>query len=281
MKTGKKKTWLSRTLKSFVFFLSIAAVMSVFPAGKLLTVQAASKAKLNYSRRTLCVKSTLKLKVTGKSKKAVWKSDDPSVAAVSAAGKVIAQRIGNTVITATVGKKSYKCSIAVRDHNYESAPDAAVCTRCGAKKSGSLVPLTKLDRYQYFRRYMTDSQMQQAYKEAVKVTEPLKSLTLEDQLVGVASTLRKRFDSGMKYSMSAAHYNDPYGYLVLGVASCAGCARTTGFCLNVLGITYEHVNENQYSHQWARVKVGSEYWICDAYGLYCGPEPAVRKHPYL
>ena len=77
------------------------------------------------------------------------------------------------------------------------------------------------------------------------------------------------------------HYNDPYGYFVLGSASCAGCTRATGLCLNVLGISYEHVNENQYSHQWCRVPVGDTYWICDAYGLYCGPEPAPCQHPYF
>ena len=48
----------------------------------------------------------------------------------------------------------------------------------------------------------------------------------------------------------------------------------------MLGYKYKHVNENQYS-QWARVKVGKQYWICDAYGLYAGLEPAKRKHPYL
>ena len=93
--------------------------------------------------------------------------------------------------------------------------------------------------------------------------------------------LRWRFESGMSYSTTDAHYNDPYGYLVLGSASCAGCTRATGLCLNILGIDYEHVNEGQWSHQWCRVNVDGTYWICDAYGLYCGPEPAPYTHPYL
>ena len=41
------------------------------------------------------------------------------------------------------------------------------------------------------------------------------------------------------------------------------------------------VHENKYCHQWARVKVGKTWWICDPYGLYCGPEPGKKKHPYL
>ena len=46
-------------------------------------------------------------------------------------------------------------------------------------------------------------------------------------------------------------------------------------------IPYEHVNENQYSHQWCRINVNGTYWISDAYGLYCGPEPAPYAHPWF
>ena len=60
-------------------------------------------------------------------------------------------------------------------------------------------------------------------------------------------------DSGkVHYSMDEAHYNDPY----------------------------EHVNENQYSHQWVRVKLKEGYWIADAYGLYVGKELSPCQHPY-
>ncbi len=150
-----------------------------------------------------------------------------------------------------------------------------------AQNPVSLVAMHNLEKYYYFRRYMSETELQQAYIEAVKIVEPLRGVSKEEQLYGIAYKLRKRYDNGMTYSMSNRHYNDPYGYLILKTASCAGCARTTGLCLNILGISYEHVNENKYSHQWARVKVGNTYWICDAYGLYCGPEPGVRKHPYL
>ena len=44
-------------------------------------------------------------------------------------------------------------------------------------------------------------------------------------------------DSGqVAYTTSTPHYNDPYGYFVAGVSSCAGCTRATGLCLNMLGI---------------------------------------------
>jgi len=143
------------------------------------------------------------------------------------------------------------------------------------------VPMEQLANLSSLRKKATDAELAQAYEAAREIVTPLAGLSLEDQLYGVAEALREMFDSGMDYSMSSPHYNDPYGYFVLGAASCAGCTRATGLCLNMLGIPYEHVNENQYSHQWCRVNVNGTYWICDAYGLYCGPEPAPYTHPYL
>lgn len=247
------------------------------------SVCAASNVRLNTSKKTICVGKTLKLQVKGTSKKVTWKSGNPSVAKVSAKGKVTAKKAGKATVTAKVGKKKLKCVVTVKNHSYAKGK----CKRCGTAKKDkkesapTLVPLKKLNRYSYFRKYMTDKQFKKAYKAASKIVKPLLGKSKEDQLLGIAVGLREFFDNNMSYSMSASHYNDPYGYLILKSASCAGCARATGLCLSMLGFKYEHVNENKYSHQWARVKIGKAYWICDAYGLYCGPEPAVRKHPYL
>ena len=129
---------------------------------------------------------------------------------------------------------------------------------------------------------LTWEQYQQARAAAERLVGRYARQPLEAQLQGVYAQLRAPVDSGaIAYSMEAPHYADPYGYLVLNVASCAGSARTAGLCLDVLGIPWEHVNPNAFSHQWARVRVGGEYWICDPYGMYVGPEPAPYKHPYL
>jgi len=144
------------------------------------------------------------------------------------------------------------------------------------------VAISQLQNRSSLKKSCTDAEFQAAYDAARQVVEPLADLSREEQLYGIAVALRYMADSGqVTYSTSAPHYNDPYGYFVTGVSSCAGCTRATGLCLNVLGIPYEHVNENQYSHQWCRVPVGDTYWICDAYGLYCGPEPAPYQHPYF
>lgn len=149
------------------------------------------------------------------------------------------------------------------------------------KEKPQLVPVGELANLKSLRKKMTDEELNQAYDVAAEIVKPYLELSREEQLWGIAYSLRVLFESGMSYSMSAPHYNDPYGYFVLGTASCAGCARATGLCLNILDIPYEHVNENQYTHQWCRVEVDGVYWICDAYGLCCGPEPAPYSHPYF
>jgi len=128
---------------------------------------------------------------------------------------------------------------------------------------------------------LTWEQYQQARAEAERLVGRYARQPLAAQLQGVYSQLRAMFDAGMEYSMELPHYADPYGYLILKRASCAGSARTAGLCLDVLGIPWEHVNPGAFTHQWARVNVNGTYWICDPYGMYVGPEPAPYKHPHF
>lgn len=148
----------------------------------------------------------------------------------------------------------------------------------GETLSYTPVPMKDLANRKSLQKKATDDQLAQAYAEAAKLVEPFAGLPLEQKLEGICKAVRDRFDNGMSYSMETDHYNDPYGYFIQGSASCAGCTRATGLCLNILGIPYEHVHENQYTHQWCRVNVNGTYWICDPYGLYCGPEPVPYVH---
>lgn len=146
--------------------------------------------------------------------------------------------------------------------------------------SSGLVPLEQLPHLKSLKKKCTDEEFRAAYDVAAGIVTPLIGMDRADQLYKIAAAIRYRVDSGqVYYSTDEPHYNDPYGYFVAGAASCAGCARATGLCLDMLGIPYEHVNENQWSHQWCRVDMGGSYWICDAYGLYVGQEPAPYEHP--
>jgi len=147
------------------------------------------------------------------------------------------------------------------------------------EKPAELVPLKQLSNLSSLQKGASVAELTEAYGEARKIVEPLAYLSREAQVFGLAMVIRIMAEDNITYSMSSAHYNDPYGFFVLHAVSCAGSTRATGMCLNMLGVSYEHVNENGYTHQWVRVNVNGTYWICDAFGLYCGPEEAPYQHP--
>ena len=143
------------------------------------------------------------------------------------------------------------------------------------------VAINKLPHLKSLKERCTDAEFQQAYDVAAYICEEAGGKSRAEQLQYIYAQLRAPVDAGaFTYSTTAPHYSDPYGYFCLGVASCAGATRAVGLCLDILGIPFEHVNENQWSHQWCRVPMGDgTYWICDSYGMYVGPEPAPYQHP--
>ena len=161
-------------------------------------------------------------------------------------------------------------------------PGSGIVTNSDYCASG-LVPLNKLMNKKSIQKKATNAELQQAYNVATGIVMPLIGKNREEQLYGIAEAVRSLADCGfVQYTTSVPHYNDPYGYFVVGVGSCAGETRAIGLCLNMLGIPYEHVNADKWQHQWCRVAMpDGTYWIVDAYGLYVGPEPAPYKHPYI
>ena len=142
------------------------------------------------------------------------------------------------------------------------------------------IPMKQLAHYSSMSKRMSEAEYKEAYDTAVELVAPLSKLSTEYQLYTLTILLRSITEGSITYSTTEPHYNDPYGFFVKNIASCAGCTRATGLCLDILGIPYEHVNENAYTHQWCRVQVGDEYWIVDAFGFYAGPEEAPYEHPY-
>lgn len=168
-----------------------------------------------------------------------------------------------------------------------STTAVAPTTTTTASTANGIVPINQLANYKSLKKNMTDAEFQTAYNEALKIVQPLVGKDWNTQMIELERALRARFNVA-GYSTSNAHYNDPYGYLILGTASCAGCTRTTGLCLNMLGYSYEHVNENKWDHQWCRIYIGAEfsglqniYWICDPFADYSGPEFMPYQHPIM
>lgn len=142
-----------------------------------------------------------------------------------------------------------------------------------------IVPLSELANYEQLHWNLSDEQLSECYEAAKPFVATLVGLPQEEQMKRIAQELRDFFDNRMEYSDTAPHFLDAYGFFINKKASCQGATCAVGLCLNMLGIDYEHVNHNKWTHQWCRVPYNGTYWIVDSYGLYCGPEAAPYKHP--
>lgn len=102
--------------KKTVIVLLMILIFSVLP----VKVEAANKAKLNKTEVTTYVGSSVFLKINGTSKKVKWSMSNRNIAVIEKNGKVTAKKSGKATLTATIGKKSYKCNIIVKNPHLNS-----------------------------------------------------------------------------------------------------------------------------------------------------------------
>ena len=142
--------------------------------------------------------------------------------------------------------------------------------------------LNSLPISQSLKKGMTDAEFDQAYNKAYNIVVEFAGYTKDEMIMAVyieLATIRRY--SYWEYSMSEKHYNDVYGFFILNRTSCAGDVRAAALCLAILGIPSEHVNENQYGHQWLRVELDGDYVVLDVNAPYIGYELEAYKHPLI
>lgn len=86
-----------------------------------ITKAEVKKPKLSKSKVSLYYGAATTLKMLNTESKVKWSSSSKKVATVSSKGKVTAKSLGSATITAKIGKKSYKCTVTVKDRNVGSA----------------------------------------------------------------------------------------------------------------------------------------------------------------
>ncbi len=57
------------------------------------------------------------------------------------------------------------------------------------------------------------------------------------------------------YTTEGSDYYTAYGVFISGEYSCAGATRALGMVLECMGYEWEHVNENQWTHQWCKLEM--------------------------
>ena len=107
-----------RKERKWVYAVLFMAVL-LLAAGNSSTIYAKSNtpktAYISTKELSLTKGQSAALSVKNNKKKVKWVSSDKKVASVNGKGKIEALKKGTTVITATVGKKKYKCSVTVSD----------------------------------------------------------------------------------------------------------------------------------------------------------------------
>jgi len=108
----------SRPLLIGILFFIAAVILLPLPAqlmpGAVITAEAASNNPLNYKTKHILKGKTFLLKANT-SKTVTFTSQSPSIASVSKKGKVTGKKAGTAAIVAKIGKKKYKCLVAVDD----------------------------------------------------------------------------------------------------------------------------------------------------------------------
>lgn len=99
----------SKTKKLLSLIIAMCVILTV-----ITPMKSQAAVKLSATRKTLDVKQSVTLKVSGTAQKVKWSSSDTWVASVNQSGKVTAKNVGSATITAKVSKKTLKCKVTVK-----------------------------------------------------------------------------------------------------------------------------------------------------------------------
>ncbi|MGN0342805.1 MAG: hypothetical protein ACI4DO_08425 [Roseburia sp.] len=148
--------------------------------------------------------------------------------------------------------------------------------------NGVMAANTFVDGYYVNRNgiWISDAEQiktEQALAVAWEITDYIESLEPQSDLhrVGLAAYIVSTYCANATYTMEGKDYRTAYGVFVAGEYSCAGATRALGMILDCMGYEWEHVNENQYTHQWVRLTMDGQIGWADGQIGFVG----YGKHP--
>ena len=114
---------------------------------------------------------------------------------------------------------------------------------------------------------LTKTQAEEADKIARSIAEKImadKFLNTDLKRVRAATRTVAQFCRRGTYGNDEKrYYRSPYGVFVAGVFTCAGATRALGRVLDFMGYDWQHVNENQWAHQWCVLEMDGEIGFAD------------------
>lgn len=115
----------------------------------------------------------------------------------------------------------------------------------------------------------TAQKEQQARSVAREIAASIKGKT-DLEKVQKAAVVVSRYCNDAQYTMSGKDYATAYGVFVKGEYSCAGSTRALGMVLEYMGYRWEHVNPNQYTHQWCKLTMDGKQGFADGMAGFAG-----------
>ncbi|HIU27649.1 MAG TPA: hypothetical protein IAD16_04670 [Candidatus Fimisoma avicola] len=95
--------------------------------------------------------------------------------------------------------------------------------------------------------------------------------------VAKAAQAVSAYCSKATYTTEGSDYSQAYGVFIKGEYSCAGATRALGMVLEYMGYKWEHVNPNQWTHQWCKVTMdGQAGWADGQIGM-----AGYGEHPFV
>lgn len=116
------------------------------------------------------------------------------------------------------------------------------------------------------------------YNQAKAVAQKIaNSITGSNDLEKITKAARivSEYCSKGKYTQTGSDYYTAYGVFIKGEYSCAGATRALGMVLECMGYSWQHMNENQWTHQWVVVTMDGQVGYADGQVGIAG----YGKHP--
>lgn len=131
------------------------------------------------------------------------------------------------------------------------------CTACGVSESEN-IPV----------RVLTEDEK---YQMALQVAQEIVASLPEGndyERIAAAARIVGQYSQSCTYTYDSEDYYTAYGVFVKGEYTCAGSTRAMGMVLDCMGYEWEHVNENEWTHQWCRLWVdGKQMWADGQIGM--------------
>ena len=152
-------------------------------------------------------------------------------------------------------------------------PEASCAKKKSRAKSSQTQTLKKPDPHSYYKG-LTQAQSDEADRVAKEIAENIMNddrLVLDIHRVRVAARIVARYCQRSDYGPDEKrYYRTHYGVFIARVYTCAGATRALGRVLDFMDYKWEHVNENQWAHQWCVLEMDGKKGFADGMGGIAG-----------